>query len=76
MNDTMYADVAAMLVIVAVLMEALEVQQPGIKQMLAGTIQDVMKDLPDQDSPHGVKTTLQTFHGFITTDNPMEMLFH
>ena len=75
MND-MHADVAAMLVVVAVLMEALEVQQPGIKQLLAETILDVMKGFPDQDSPHGVKATLQTFHGFITTDNPMEMLFH
>ena len=75
MND-MHADVAAMLVVVALTLEALEVQQPGIKQILAETIQDMVKGLPDQDSPHGVKATLQTFHGFITTDNPMEMLFH
>jgi hypothetical protein len=75
MSD-MRADTAALLVVAALTLEALEVKQPGIKQMLAGTIQDVMKGLPDQASPHGVKATLQTFHGFITRNEPLEMLFH
>ena len=77
MSDaTMYADVAAMMIILAVMMEALDAQQPGIKKVLAETIEAAVKDLPDVDSPHGVKETLQTFHNFITRDGPMEMLFH
>ena len=77
MTDTpMYSGVLAMLVVLAVLVEGLETTTPGIKKVLAETIQDAIKGLPDQDSPHGVKETLQTFHNFITRDDPMEMLFH
>ena len=76
MSDTLYADVAAMMVILAAVMEALDAQQPGIKKVLAETIEEAVKGLPDQDSPHGVKETLQTFHRFITRDEPLEMLFH
>jgi hypothetical protein len=75
-DDLMNADVAAMMVIMAVMMEALDSQQPGIKQIMAETIQAAVQDLQDHDNPHGVKETLQKFHGFITRDNPIEMLFH
>ena len=53
-----------------------DMSQPGIKQILAETIQDMVKGLPDQGGPHGVKETMQTFHRFITRDEPLEMLFH
>ena len=77
MSDTeMFADVMAMLVVLAVLVEGLETTTPGSKKVLAETIQDAIKGLPDQDSPHGVKETLQTFHRFITRSEPLEMLFH
>ena len=75
-DTTMYADVAAMMVILAVITEALDTQQPGIKKVLAETIQDAIKGLPSQGDPHGARETLQTFHDFITRDEPLEMLFH
>ena len=75
-DTTMYADVAAMMVILAVITEALDAQQPGIKKVLAETIEEAVKELPDVDNPHGVKETLQTFHRFITRNEPLEMLFH
>ena len=75
-DDTMFSDVLAMLVILAVLVEGLETTTPGIKKVLAKTIEDAVKDLPDQDDPHGVKETLQTFHEVVTRDEPFEILFH
>ena len=75
-DEVIYADTVAVLVILATMMEALECQQPGIKRVMAETIEGAIKDLPDQDDPHSTKATLQKFHGFITRDNPMEMLFH
>ena len=75
-DDTMFSDVLAMLVILAVLVEGLETTTPGIKKVLAKTIEDAVKDLPDQDDPHGVKETLLKFHEVITQDEPMEVLFH
>ena len=64
------------MVIMVVMVEGMDAQQPGIKRVMAETIGDALKDLPDQDSPHGVKETLQKFHEFITRDGPMEVLFH
>ena len=71
-----HCDVMAMLVILAVLMGALDSQTPGIKKVLAETIQDAIKGLPDQDNPHGMRETMQVFYDFITRDEPLEMLFH
>ena len=73
MSETVYADTAALMVIMAVMMEALDYQQPGIKRVMAETIEDALKDLPDQDS---TKATLHKFHRFITRDNLLDSLLH
>jgi hypothetical protein len=41
---------------------ALDSQTPGIKKVLAETIQDAIKGLPDQDNPHGMRETMQVFY--------------
>jgi hypothetical protein len=73
-DNLMNSDTAAVLVILAAVTEALDVQQPGIKNALAETLLAAVKNLPDPDSP--LKETLQRFHGIITRDNLIEMLFH
>jgi hypothetical protein len=73
-DDTMNADIAAVMVVLGAIIEALDTQQPGVKQALADSIQAAAQDMPDQDSP--LKETLQKFHNFITRDNLMGMPFH
>jgi hypothetical protein len=72
-DDTMNADIAAVLVILAAITEALDTERPGVKQVLADSIQAAVRDLPNHDNP--LKETLQRFHCIITRDN-IEMPFH
>ena len=75
-KDLIRGDVAALLAIMAAMMEALDIQQPGDKQALAETLQKFSDGFPDQESNHSIKATLQAFNKVISKHRPLDSLFH
>ena len=75
-DDLIRTDTAALMLVHMLIIEALECDRPGIKQVMAETIQDAIDKLSDQVSEHSMKATLQKFHEMMARNNPLDSLLH
>jgi hypothetical protein len=74
-KDLIRADVAALMVVMATIIEALDVGQPGVKQVLVATLQKAADSLPDQEHPDSIKLTLQGFNKVISKGRRLDSQF-
>ena len=77
MNEKlMRADVAALMIVQTVIIELLDTNQTGVKQVIAETIQSAITGLPDEISERSMKATLLIFHQMMARENPLDVLIH
>ena len=77
MNEKlMRADVAALMIVQTVIIELLDTNQTGVKQVIAETIQSAITGLPDEISERSMTATLLIFHQMMARENPLDVLIH
>ena len=70
-DELMIADMVALMVVIEAVIEAVVLTDPSVRTTLDEAIQNAINELPDQESAHRTKATLQKFHQRITKNRPL-----